>query len=215
MRSDTNLRRYQRIASFYDLLEWPFERLRYRLIRPQLFAGLSGRILDAGVGTGRNIAFYPPGAEVVGIDLSPAMLARAERRRGETTASVELCLMNVTDLRFADGVFDGAVASFLFCVLPEEQQVAALRELRRVVKPGRPIRLLDYVRPQGTFRKFVSRLWDPWISWAFGASFDRRTLEHIRNADLEVAEARFVERDLIRLLEVRGAGEPDSIEQAG
>ncbi len=77
----STLARYQRIAPLYDLLDLPFEHRRYRRIRPDLFQGLSGRVLDAGVGTGRNIPFYPPGAEVIGIDLSPAMLARAEQRR--------------------------------------------------------------------------------------------------------------------------------------
>jgi SAM-dependent methyltransferase len=52
--------------------------------------GLSGLILDAGVGTGRNFPFYPHGAKIVGIDLSPAMLARAERRRPSAPAEVEL-----------------------------------------------------------------------------------------------------------------------------
>ncbi|MGH7120904.1 MAG: class I SAM-dependent methyltransferase [Acetobacteraceae bacterium] len=208
MARNTNLRRYERIAALYDLLEWPFERYRYRMIRPQLFAGFSGRILDAGVGTGRNIAFYPPEAEIVGIDISPAMLARAERRKHGTTAAVELCLMDITNLRFADAAFDGAVASFVFCVLPDELQLPALRELRRVVKPGRPIRLLDYVRPESTVRRLVSRLWDPWISWAYGASFDHRTVEYIGAAGLQVKESRFVVNDLIRLLELRAAQDP-------
>ena len=73
---------YQRIARWYDLLDAPFERKRYQRIRPLLFAGLSGRILDAGVGTGRNIPFYPQDGYMLGIDLSPAMLTRASRRRG-------------------------------------------------------------------------------------------------------------------------------------
>lgn len=77
----STLERYQRIAPLYDLLDLPFEYGRYRRIRPLLFHGLSGRILDAGVGTGRNMPFYPPGTSVVGIDLSRAMLARAEHRR--------------------------------------------------------------------------------------------------------------------------------------
>ncbi len=76
----SNLFRYQRIARFYDLLDLPFEYSRYRKIRPLLFRGLTGRLLDAGVGTGRNFPFYPPFAHVVGIDISPAMLARAVRR---------------------------------------------------------------------------------------------------------------------------------------
>src|SRR5215203_4836790 len=90
--------RYQRIAPFYDLLDLPFEYARYRHIRPLLFAGLRGRILDAGVGTGRNIPFYPEGAEVVGVDQSPAMLARAERRRAALGGKVELRRMDVTKL---------------------------------------------------------------------------------------------------------------------
>ena len=70
----TTLERYERISAFYDLLDLPFEHRRYQRLRPILFEGLSGRILDSGVGTGRNIPFYPPGAEVTGIDISPAML---------------------------------------------------------------------------------------------------------------------------------------------
>jgi SAM-dependent methyltransferase len=70
----SNLERYQRIAPFYDFLDLPFEYGRYRKIRPFLFEGLSGLLLDAGVGTGRNFPFYPPTAEVIGGDMSPAML---------------------------------------------------------------------------------------------------------------------------------------------
>ena len=73
--SPSNFERYQRIAWAHDLLDLPFEYGRYRKIRPLLFRGLAGRILEAGIGTGRNFPFYPPGSEVVGIDLSPAMLA--------------------------------------------------------------------------------------------------------------------------------------------
>ena len=86
----STLQRYQRIAPLYDLLDLPFEYRRYRRIRPLLFEGLSGQILDAGVGTGRNAPFYPPGTSVVGIDFSPAMLARAARRCKQSGARVEL-----------------------------------------------------------------------------------------------------------------------------
>ena len=74
-------RRYRRIARFYDLLDLPFERGRYKKLRPLMFAGLGGRVLDAGVGTGCNMPHYPAGGEIVGIDLSQEMLARAARRR--------------------------------------------------------------------------------------------------------------------------------------
>jgi ubiquinone/menaquinone biosynthesis C-methylase UbiE len=199
----STLDRYQRIAPLYDLLDLPFEYGRYRQIRPLLFDGMSGRILDAGVGTGRNIPFYPQGAEVVGIDQSPAMLARAARRARELGRPVELHEMDVTRLALPDRSFDAAVASFLFCVLPNHLQVPALQEIARVLKPGGTLRLLEYVRPKGVLRAAIARLWEPWMAWAYGAGFDRRTEEHVIEAGLEIAETRFVVDDLIKLISVR------------
>ena len=204
----STLDRYERIAPFYDLLDLPFEYLRYRKIRSLLFAGLSGLILDAGVGTGRNFPFYPRNAKIVGVDLSPAMLARAARRRPSAEAEVELRQMDVTRLAFPDQFFDAAVATFLFCVLPDELQVPALKELGRVVKPGGVIHLLEYTRPRGRFRRAVTRMWEPWVRWAYGASFDRRTQENIAEADLTLIEARFVVDDLIQLISVQAAHTP-------
>jgi ubiquinone/menaquinone biosynthesis C-methylase UbiE len=201
----STLDRYERIAPFYDLLDLPFERGRYRKLRPLLFKGLSGRILDAGVGTGRNMPYYPPAAAVVGIDQSPAMLALAERRRAKLGVSVDLRQMDVTRLDFPDSSFDAAVATFLFCVLPDDLQEPALRELGRIVKPGGPIRLLEYVRPSGTVRRAIARLWEPWMAWAYGAGFDRATEKHIPRAGLRVRESRFVVGDLVKLIEVASA----------
>ncbi len=196
-------RQYQRIAPFYDLLELPFEYGRYRRLRRLVFDGLSGRILDAGVGTGRNVEFYPQGAEVVGIDISPAMLARAARRLKKSSAAIELREMDVSRLDFPAGSFDIAVATFLFCVLPEELQRPALRELGRVVRTGGSIRLLDYVRPQRPLRRAIAGLWEPWIAWACGASFDRSTEELIPDVGLELVKAEYVVDDLVKMLTAR------------
>ena len=197
-------RQYQRIAPFYDLLELPFEYGRYRRLRRLVFNGLSGRILDAGVGTGRNVEFYPQGAKVVGIDISPAMLVRAERRRRLFPATtVELRAMDVTRLDFPPDSFDAAVATFLFCVLPNELQLPALRELRQVVTAGGTVRLLEYVRPRRPLRRAIARLWEPWIAWAYGASLDRRTEEYIPKAGLELVKAELVVDELVKLLTAR------------
>jgi len=199
----TNLARYQRIAPFYDLLDFPFERRRYRALRPLMFQNLDGRLLDAGVGTGRNCAFYPPGAIVSGIDTSLAMLERAHGRCPILSAAGRLYQMDVTELEFPPGSFDAAVATFLFCVLPHELQVPALRELGRVVKPGGLIRLLEYVRPHGAFRRIMSRIWQPWIAWAYGASFDHQTELYVPEAGLELLESRYVVDDLVKLITAR------------
>ena len=187
----------RQVLTAYNL---PFEYGRYRKIRPLLFRGLSGRILEAGIGTGRNFPFYPPESEVVGIDLSPAMLARAERRRSMAATKVELRQMDVTRLSFPDRSFDAAVATFLFCTLPDELQVAGMRELGRVVKPGGLIRCLEYTRPSGGLRRAMTRLWEPWVYWAYGAGFDRQTEQHVPEAGLQLLESSFVADELIKLL---------------
>ncbi len=105
-------------------------------MRPQLFAGVSGIILDAGVGTGRNLPFYPEGSRVTGVDSSPGMIARARERRDKLGKNVELLEMNVLDTAFPDRHFDAIVATFLFCVLDDDQQLPALRELECVCRPG-------------------------------------------------------------------------------
>ena len=197
---------YERIAPFYDLVDLPSEYLRYQRIRPQLFVGLAGRILDAGVGTGRNIPFYPRQSPVVGIDLSPAMLARARMRRARFGSDVELREMDVCKTDFPDGSFDAIVSTFLFCVLDAPLQLPALRELARICRKGGQIRLLEYSLPAKPLRRFImKRLWTPWVRWLYGAAFDRNTEQYLGAAGLQLIDRRFVHRDIIMLLTVTHA----------
>jgi ubiquinone/menaquinone biosynthesis C-methylase UbiE len=201
--SDDNRMRYRRIAPVYDLLELPFEYTRYRPLRRMLFAGLSGRILDAGVGTGRNIPFYPPDSGVTGIDTSPAMLARAKGRAARVGATVEFLERDVRATGFPDGSFDAVVATFLFCVLPQQDQLPALRELARICRPGAELRLLEYTRPPAPLRRLLTRAWEPWVHWAYGASFDRDVARHVPDAGLELVDARFVVDELVQYVVAR------------
>jgi len=197
--------RYNRLAPFYDLIDLPFEYRRYRTMRPQLFAGISGIILDAGVGTGRNLPFYPEGCRAIGIDFSPSMIARARGRRDKLDKDVELLEMNVLDTAFPDRHFDAIVATFLFCVLDDDQQLPALRELNRVCKPGGVIRFLEYSYSSDPFRRFIMRLWAPWVRWVYGAGFDRDTEQYLPGAGLELVEKRFLYGDTIKLIAARPA----------
>jgi ubiquinone/menaquinone biosynthesis C-methylase UbiE len=190
---------YERTAPFYDVLDWPFEATRYRRLRPLLFEGLSGRLLDVGVGTGRNIPCYPPGSEVTGIDLSRAMLVRARRRAERSRRPVQLVCMDARRTAFADATFDAAIASFVFCVLPPAVGAMALRELARVVSVGGTIRTLDFVRPAGRARRVLARLWQPWMQFAFAAGFQGVRAEDMVSAGLEVIRSEMVVPDLITM----------------
>ncbi|MHA1564926.1 MAG: class I SAM-dependent methyltransferase [Alphaproteobacteria bacterium] len=199
----TKRRAYERIAGLYDLLDLPFEYGRYRPLRRQMFRGVSRNVLDAGVGTGRNMPFYPTGARVTGIDLSEAMLARAERRRVRLGVAAELRAVSVLHTGFPDRNFDVIVATFLFCVLDDSDQQPALEELARICKPSGEIRILEYVYPKSRFRRAIMRLWAPWVRWAYGAAFDRDTERYVSAAGLEVIESRLVHKDIIKLIVAR------------
>lgn len=91
------------------------------------------------------------------------MLARARLRCPTLVASGQLYQMDVTDLQFPAESFDAALATFLFCALPDELQPPSLRELAPAVNSGGIIRLLEYVRPTGRLRRCITRLWQPRI----------------------------------------------------
>jgi ubiquinone/menaquinone biosynthesis C-methylase UbiE len=194
---------YRSIARLYDLLDLPFERGRYAPIRPAILAGLSGRVLDAGVGTGRNMAFYPADARVTGVDLSPAMLSRAAARRERLGVEVELLERDICDTGLPEGHFDAAVATFLFCVLDDSLQLPALKELARIVRPGGEIRILEYQYSARPWKRFVMHLWAPWVRFAYGATFDRNTEQYLSEAGLEAVEERFLFQDIIKLIVAR------------
>ncbi|MGB8274552.1 MAG: class I SAM-dependent methyltransferase [Alphaproteobacteria bacterium] len=199
----TKKRTYARVARIYDLLDLPFEYRRYRPIRRVLFEGVGGAILDAGVGTGRNMPFYPPDADVIGIDVSPQMLARARRRKASLGVAAELREMDVTATDFPNGRFDYVIATFLFCVLDDDDQLPALRELRRVCKPDGEIRLIEYAYSRDPLKRFVMRLWAPWVRLMYGATFDRHTERYLEQAGLKLVEERFLFEDIIKLLVLR------------
>jgi len=172
-------------------------------VRQELFAGLKGDLLDAGVGTGRNFPYYPDNAKVTGIDLSPAMLDRARLRRDTLGTSVDLMEMNVTEMDFADDSFDAIVSPFMFCVLDAEHQLLALEELRRVCRPSGVIHILEYAVSEKPLQRFIMKLWAPWVSYAYGAKFDRNTEQYLKAAGLELVEMKFLHKDIIKFLLVR------------
>lgn len=181
---------YQRIAAIYDIIDMPYEYLWKRALRRELFALTSGRLLDVGVGTGRNIPFYPMDTEVTGIDLSSAMLDRARRRAMRFGRRVTLLERSLPDTRLPSASFDCVVASFVVCCIPAAEQLAAFQEMRRLASDSGKIYLLDYTLPtQPALRAFM-RATAPWIRSVFAARYDTHPEACFAPAGLRVLEHR-------------------------
>jgi ubiquinone/menaquinone biosynthesis C-methylase UbiE len=157
---------------------------RFTPLRRKLWSLVpAGKILEVGVGTGRNFLHHPAAAEVTGIDLSDQMLAQAHRRSRALHRQILLKEMDVQQLDFPDNSFDTAVATFVFCSVPNP--VRGMHELARVVRPDGLILLLEHVRIErpAMIGKLMDWL-DPFVVRVMGPHINRRTVETTIQAGL-------------------------------
>jgi ubiquinone/menaquinone biosynthesis C-methylase UbiE len=177
---------YGKQAARYDER---ISRLESKLLagtREWIGARASGRVLEVAVGTGRSLPFYSREVRPIGVDLSPDMLALARRRASELGVDAELREGDAESLPFEDESFDTVVCALGLCSIPRPR--VAIAEMRRVLRPGGSLVLVDHVRSS----------WPPvvvgqWIGELFsipleGDHLTRRHLAEVRDAGLEVVE---------------------------
>lgn len=192
-------RRYDRSAARYDIMTWPMERMAMGRARRRLLSLVQGpRVLEIGAGTGINLPLYPGGVQVDAIDFSPRMLERA--RRKPVPPNVTLTLMDVQDLQFPSGSFDTAVATCVFCSVPDP--VRGLAEIRRVLRSGARALFLEHVRPGSQWLGALFDRLDPLVSRA-GPHINRRTVENIRAAGLHIEREENLLSDIVKLIVAR------------
>jgi len=197
-----NRDRYGITAWFYDLLDAPWE-MQYRKWRPKLVGDLYGEVLEAGVGTGRNLKYYPSHVTLTALDFSPAMLRHASRRRRDATCSVRLLQDDACDMTSVDSDrYDWVVATFLCCVLPAGLQEQAIAQFGRVLKPGGKFRLLEMVYSKDPLLRRRQDFFAPFVEKVYGARFDRDTHRHLLNhSGLKVTAQNFIKHDTYLLIE--------------
>jgi ubiquinone/menaquinone biosynthesis C-methylase UbiE len=176
--------RYQRLSTIYDLVEGLAE-ARYRPWRAKLWAMVKGdRILEIGVGTGKNMPFWPKGIRMTAIDLTPGMLEFARRRAKALGLNADIRLGDAQALDCPDASFDTAVATFVFCSVPDP--ILGLRELKRVVRPGGQVLLLEHMRSANPVLGALMDTVNPFVVRMIGANINRRTVENVRASGLSV-----------------------------
>jgi phosphatidylethanolamine/phosphatidyl-N-methylethanolamine N-methyltransferase len=195
-------KRYDRIAPFFDLLEAPMEGLLFKQWRERLWAKTTGHhILEVGVGTGKNFDFYPKNAKITAVDFSEEMLKQAAQSKDRKNTQVELALMDVQSLCYADNSFDTVIGSFVFCSVP--MPIKGLKELYRVCKPGGQVLLLEHVLSSRPAIAGVMNLLNPVVVKLFGANINRDTVKNVKACGF--SSVRVDERcgDILKLIEAK------------
>lgn len=139
-------RRYNRAARYYDLFEKPMEVMSLKKWRLEVMKDLEGKILEIGVGTGKNIEYYPDGIDTTALDFSEKMLERAKAKAKRLNKKVNLMQMDVQDMNFPDNTFDTVFTTCVFCSVPDP--IKGLIEIRRVCKPNGKIIMIEHVRSE-------------------------------------------------------------------
>jgi len=174
---------YDQFAPQYDEVMRPLERWFLTRLRTQTFSLLprNARVLELGAGTGRNFVFYPDETSGVASEPSREMLKIARNRK--RPAAVTLVQSKGEELPFKSAVFDAAFATLVFCSVSSPAKTFA--ELRRVVRPGGTILLLEHVRPGGLLGPIFDLI-NLATAPLFEDHFNRRTADDARAAGLQV-----------------------------
>ncbi|MGD9038277.1 MAG: class I SAM-dependent methyltransferase [Desulfobacteraceae bacterium] len=200
--SDSKLtrKRYDRLSRFYDFLEAPMERSRFALWRTKLRDRIKGeRALEVGIGTGKNLPYYPKDVKMTAIELSPCMLEKARKKASDLGLDVDLTEMDVQDLSFPDRSFDTVFATFVFCSVPDP--VMGLQELRRVCKTGGRLLLLEHMRPGNPTLGFLFDILNPIVVRMMGANINRRTVKNVQQAGWKIRVEERLSSDIVRWIE--------------
>ena len=194
--------KYNVTAWFYDILDYPWERI-YKQWRPQLLGDLRGKVLEAGVGTGRNFRHYHESIELTGIDLSDVMLRKAAKKVKKAHCEIELLQDDASVMhQVASNQYDWIVSTFLCCVMPNEFQPMALQQFSRVLKPGGKFRLLEMVYSKNRKIRRRQEFFASFVEKVYGARFDRKTVQYIEESDeLTITSNRFLKDDVYLLIE--------------
>jgi ubiquinone/menaquinone biosynthesis C-methylase UbiE len=174
------------IGWLYDLAGRRVEEGELGRIRAGLVADLAGDVLEIGAGTGLNLPHYEHAAKVVAVERDPSMARRLRKRAAESSIPVEVVSGSAESLPFPDESFDTAVITFVLCSVADPGH--ALAEVRRVLRPGGRLILLEHVRGEGRLARWQDRLTPIHRRVAGNCHLNRETRNAVAAAGFDASE---------------------------
>lgn len=200
---DKKSRSYDREMGFFD-------RHLFGDSRHWVCSRATGEVLEVAVGTGLNLAHYPPEARLTGIVWSEPMLALARERAASLGRNAVLRQADAQHLPFDDASFDTVVCTFGLCAIPDHTR--AISEMARVLRPGGRLLLADHVASSAPAARVVQRTLELFTVPLGGEHFLRRPSRHLEPAGLDIEQS---ERFTLGLVERVVAHKPETNNPGG
>jgi ubiquinone/menaquinone biosynthesis C-methylase UbiE len=199
-------RRYwARQADCYDEQIAVWERRLFPDGRRWVCSQATGDVLEVAIGTGRNLPYYPDGIRLTGIDFSPEMLGVARREAERLGRQVDLRLGDAQALDLPDASFDTVVCTLVLCGIPDDRRAVA--EMKRVLRPGGRLLLLDHVAGEPRWIRAVQWLLELYTRPFQSEHMRRRPLLHVQSEGFEIERH---ERSKLGVIEQLSARKPAS-----
>ena len=176
--TDRQRRVWDRRAPTYDRGMGFMERLFLGDSRARVCSHAEGEVLEVAVGTGRNLPYYPEGVRLTGVELSREMLTIARGRATSLGRRADLRQGDAQALPFPDASFDTVVCTLSLCSIPDDRRAVA--EMKRVLRPGGQLLLLDHVPSTVRVWRVVQWLLEQITLLLEGEHMLRRPLEHVQ-----------------------------------
>ena len=201
---DTTTRsKWDRASRTFDLMASRGAERRWLPAKQALFSHMEGNVLFLALGTGLDIAAFPPDRTITAIDISPKMVERARPRVEAYPGAIDVRVMDVHDLDFRDGQFDQIFTSCTFCSVP--RPVAGLGALRRVLKPGGELFMFEHTGSRYYPFKWMMQVMSV-LSERLGPAMDRDTVANVRAAGFQLVEVNNIYLDVVKTIRARNPG---------
>lgn len=197
MSDDVTREKWDRAAPGFDLMSANGPEKRWAPWKQDLFSNMDGHILFLALGTGLDIAAFPPNRDITAIDISPKMIEQARDRVNAYQGEIKVHEMDLHELTFDEAEFDQVFSSCTFCSVPNP--IAGLQSLKRVMKPGGGLYMFEHTGSRYFPFNLMMEIMTP-ISRKLGPEMNRNTVDNVKAAGFTVTEVNHIFLDIVKTI---------------
>ena len=194
--------KWDRASRSFDLMSAYGPEWRWKPAKKRLFEMMKpdAKILFLALGTGLDIACFPPGRDITAIDISPKMVEKARTRVASYDGTMRAEVMDVHEMSFPESSFDQVFTSCTFCSVPNP--VEGLKSLYRVLKPGGELHMFEHTGSRLFPFNMMMHVMNP-MSSKFGPEIIRDTVANVRAAGFELTGVNHIFLDTVKTIHAK------------